>query len=160
MGLVNVADNCKPCSWGWTVREFTRPGAVDNFRHRNFSICLKNVGFMAISMEGYKPRNFKKNRCSCRLKICPYFWITTLIWNGHNSYIFWANWKIPVPIIIYSSRAFTWHVAHTRGTCPRARKRVLKFVNFKVEFLWNSPGKRFQKHLISSLHTCESGYLP
>ena len=114
MGLVNVADNCKPCSWGWTVREFTRPGAVDNFRHRNFSICLKNVGFMAISMEGYKPRNFKKNRCSCRLKICPYFWITTLIWNGHN---------------------------------------------FKVQFLWNSPIKRFQKHLKSPLHTCESWYL-
>ena len=36
------------------------PWAVDNFRHWNFSICSKNVGVMAISMEGSKPKNFKK----------------------------------------------------------------------------------------------------
>ena len=114
---------------------------------------------MAISMEGSKPKNFKKNRCSCRLKNCLYFWITTLIWNGHNSYINWANWKISVPKIIYCSRPSSWYPQKTRGTCPRAQKRVLKFVNFKVQFLWNSPIKRFQKHLKSPLHTCESWYL-
>ena len=36
------------------------PGVVDSFRHWNFSICSKNIGVMAILVEGYNSKIFKK----------------------------------------------------------------------------------------------------
>ena len=44
------------------------------------------------------------------------FAVTPLHLNCHNSYVFWANWKISVPKNIYYSRAFTWYLQNPCGT--------------------------------------------
>ena len=55
--------------------------------------------------------------------------------NSYNSYVFWANWKIPVPITIYWSRSIMWYPQNTRGHMSRVSKRVWKLVNFTVQYL-------------------------
>ena len=51
------------------------PWAVDNFRHWNYSICLKNIGVMAILVEGYNSKIFKKVVFSGKLNYQIFLWL-------------------------------------------------------------------------------------
>ena len=50
--------------------------------------------------------------------------------NGHNSYVFWANWKISVPKTIYCSRPSSWYSQKTRDTCHVSRNVSQSFLTF------------------------------
>ena len=47
----------------------------------------RSYGHFNVQWQGLNPK-ISKNLCSCRLKIFKNFWITPLVWNGHNSYTF------------------------------------------------------------------------
>ena len=54
------------------------PWVVDSFRHWNFSICSKNIGVMAILVEGYSSKIFLKSSLSRETPFPTFFVIIPL----------------------------------------------------------------------------------
>ena len=54
----------------WNLRvPMVSPWVVESVRHWNFSICLKNIGFMANLVEGYNPEKFENKLTSMILSL-------------------------------------------------------------------------------------------